>query len=391
MLQAAAAKAERKQQEASALRQFQLAEDAPFDMFSKLKRPRVYRRNSIAAPEKLYRRLVQVQSQLPLRTFSRRRNSFPDNMKHCHPTEVPTLPHVASIWQSLSLFTVRDEIFDRFLNPKNQKTIGSMSNKVRRRRISDVMGSAALNPRLPLEMNGMVLDGYRRRTVAEPERLSKQLHIMFETRNKWSELRDVLKDDEKMTFRRRSFDHGEIVDTSSGIIDTLGYDFEEPYRKPLIMEMRKDSGKMERAMIESGYLASALPSFSSSKFGAFLKRNVEDEERLANKKDDSKNGKPGGQNKAGGNSRLSSIRVAGPSSQATAQHEEEYPDSFRIAEAQLWQEHFSETGETYYYCPSTGESSWNYPSGDIQLCNQYQDEGGNYYWYNSVTGDSWYE
>ena len=54
----------------------------------------------------------------------------------------------------------------------------------------------------------------------------------------------------------------------------------------------------------------------------------------------------------------------------------------------IWQEHFSEEGYTYYYNPSTGESTWEYPSGDIQLCQQYQDDGGNWYWFNTSTNES---
>ena len=54
----------------------------------------------------------------------------------------------------------------------------------------------------------------------------------------------------------------------------------------------------------------------------------------------------------------------------------------------IWQEHFSEEGYTYYYNPSTGESTWEYPSGDIQLCQQYQDDGGNWYWFNTSTYES---
>ena len=55
----------------------------------------------------------------------------------------------------------------------------------------------------------------------------------------------------------------------------------------------------------------------------------------------------------------------------------------------LWQEFFSESGETYYYNPSTQESSWDYPQGPgVQVVSQYQDDDGNFYWYNFVTGES---
>jgi len=54
----------------------------------------------------------------------------------------------------------------------------------------------------------------------------------------------------------------------------------------------------------------------------------------------------------------------------------------------VWQEHFSEEGYTYYYNPGTGESTWEYPSGDIQVCQQYQDDQGNWYWFNTTTYES---
>jgi len=54
----------------------------------------------------------------------------------------------------------------------------------------------------------------------------------------------------------------------------------------------------------------------------------------------------------------------------------------------IWQEHFSEEGYTYYYNPTTGESTWEYPRGDMQLCQQYQDDSGNWYWFNTSTYES---
>ena len=55
----------------------------------------------------------------------------------------------------------------------------------------------------------------------------------------------------------------------------------------------------------------------------------------------------------------------------------------------IWQEYFSEDGETYYYNPESQESRWEYPTGDnVQVVSQYQDDEGYYYWYNFVTGES---
>jgi len=48
-------------------------------------------------------------------------------------------------------------------------------------------------------------------------------------------------------------------------------------------------------------------------------------------------------------------------------------------EVVLWQEHFSENGETYYFEPISGNSSWEYPSeSNVQILSQYQDDEGNW-------------
>lgn len=392
--QAAARKAEKKRLEREALLEQERLEDAPFDMYSKTKKPRVYRRNSIAAPEKLYSRFVEVVAHTPLRSFSKRRNSLPANCALFFPFERPSYSHVPSIRDSLSLFALRDDIFDRFLNPKYERMIETMKTKVRRRRIAEVMGSAALTPSLPIEMKTMITDGYRRRTIAEPERLAKQLHVMFETRNKWEDLRTNIKDDERMTFRRRSFDHGEITDSLKDITDTLGYEFEEPWRKPKIMDLRKDSAKMEKSMIECGFIVSKSPTFKSKNFGNFIKRNLEDEDEAA-KREEAK--RLAATAKAVPTNRLANIRAAAssgsnPSAYSALGYNENNPSAPPLTTSSVWQEHFTENGETYYYCPQSGESSWEYPQGDgIQLLSQYTDDKGFVYWYNWSTGDSWYE
>lgn len=389
-LQAAEAKAEKKRRDYEIVRETEKLEDAPFDMYGKSKQPRVFRRNTICAPENLFNRLLTTQAQIPLRSFSKRRNSLPPNCKLFHPYERPSMSYVSSTIQSLSMYYLRDKFYDTFINPKNQKMIDTMKVRVRKRRLSDVMGSSALFPRLPREMNSMIADGYRRRTVAEPERLSKQLHVMFEIRNKWSELRIKSKDDERMSFRRRSFDYGEIVDDMKGITDILGYEFEEPYRKQKILEIRKDGSKMERYMVECGFIASKLPAFKGNKFGSFLKRNLDDEEEAAKK--DEKKKLAQGNNNTSATKRLSNIRAVttlASNNQLVNQIANKLDQSAK--ENQVWQEHFTENGETYYFCPESGESSWEYPQGNSQLLSQYQDENGYNYWYNWSTGDSFYE
>ena len=56
-----------------------------------------------------------------------------------------------------------------------------------------------------------------------------------------------------------------------------------------------------------------------------------------------------------------------------------------------WQEHFSDEGQTFYFRPDTGESSWSLPTSsydEIQILAQYQDAEGRWYWYNNSTGET---
>jgi hypothetical protein len=197
-----------------------------------------------------------------------------------------------------------------------------------------------------------------------------------------------------MTFRRRSFDHGEITDSLKDITDTLGYEFEEPWRKPKIMDLRKDSAKMEKSMIECGFIVSKSPTFKSKNYGNFIKRNLEDEDEVA-KREEAK--RLAATAKAVPTNRLANIRAAAssgsnPSAYSALGYNENNPSTPPPTTSSVWQEHFSENGETYYYCPQSGESSWEYPQGDgIQLLSQYTDDKGFVYWYNWSTGDSWYE
>jgi hypothetical protein len=61
-----------------------------------------------------------------------------------------------------------------------------------------------------------------------------------------------------------------------------------------------------------------------------------------------------------------------------------------ISAAVQWQEHYTDEGHTYYYCEQTGESSWEFPSGDVEVLTQLQDAEGNWYWYNQTSGVSVY-
>ena len=83
---------------------------------------------------------------------------------------------------------------------------------------------------------------------------------------------------------------------------------------------------------------------------------------------------------AGNMPKLGKIKAGGGGAKA--------PRAKTVPQADIWREYFADTGETYYYNDSTGESVWDFPDGDSQVLSQYQDDDGNYYWYNWTTGET---
>jgi hypothetical protein len=111
----------------------------------------------------------------------------------------------------------------------------------------------------------MVNDGERRRTIGEPERLSKQMHIMFESRNLFVNLREQVRTREKFLVRRRSYDLGEHKDGDQQVDETLGksirlscrysskvvhtgYQFDQPFVLQTIGQLKRDSTFMSARM-----------------------------------------------------------------------------------------------------------------------------------------------
>jgi hypothetical protein len=134
-----------------------------------------------------------------------------------------------------------------------------------RQRKRRVLAYAWCNPRLPLELLSMVNDGERRRTIGEPERLSKQMHIMFESRNLFVNLREQVRTREKFLVRRRSYDLGEHKDGDQQVDETLGksirltgrysskvvhtgYQFDQPFVLQTIGQLKRDSTFMSARM-----------------------------------------------------------------------------------------------------------------------------------------------
>ena len=89
----------------------------------------------------------------------------------------------------------------------------------------------------------------RSSSIADPERLAKQLQIMFSTRNNFSRLRYCSHVEWGCPVRRRSFDLGEVKDVDEGVLDRLGYRFEcpqESFRK--IEDLEIDAYYMQEKM-----------------------------------------------------------------------------------------------------------------------------------------------
>lgn len=370
-------------------------EDAPFDTYSKEPKPKVRRRHSITDPDFLYDRIVTMRENLSLNSFSKRRNSLPLNLKLYHPKQVPVLKYVSGIHESLDMFRVRNQHLTEFLDPKYDNMWQEISAGKKKKMLLTTLKYGWLNPRLPQEMLLLLTDGGRRRTISEPERLAKHLFILFETRNQFAKLRvKVLKTD-KIARRRRSFDMGENIDHNVGITDILGYHFEDPLvnKAPTLSGLRKDQLQIDTSMIVAG--------FSAEVDDGFKKKNK-------NKKGNSRPGTSGTDKTnpdAEDEIKLSPEEEAAAAAadakliaqnMANARKAAKKPQPASASRASenipiIWQEHFSEEGHTYYFRPDNEESSWEWPEGNnVQMCHQYQDAEGGWYWYNSVTGEtSW--
>ena len=143
-----------------------------------------------------------MRASIQLRGFSLRRNSLPTELVHMRPVEVPPLRSTESINNSLNLFYLRNNAVLEILNDDNAEKFAKLPRIKRRKKMSKLLSYAHCNPRLPIEMNVMLIDRSRRRTIAEPERLERELHLMFEMRNNLSALRNRARKVEGMPIRR---------------------------------------------------------------------------------------------------------------------------------------------------------------------------------------------
>ena len=382
--------------------------------------PPLRRRHSIGDPNCMYGRIaVLMQPALKRRAMAQRRLSEPSSLQKMHPEPFPKPTYVAQIKRSLVLYHQRLKILNGFLDPKFEATWASVAKPMRLKRMQRALALAWLNPRLPREMMGMLLDGKRRRTVGEPERLSRQLFVMFETRNAFMRLRMRSRLSDNVHQRRRSFDLGEDKDNADNITFAIGYQFEELFVVPSMYDLRMDSITMKSRIVYSGFDEDEE---IDPRTGKRQKRDKR--KRGKGDKNDNYQGSPSrsaasmalrNANRSEGNKnrpkektqeeleeeelmRLRGLLENDPRRFKRGMHkkregEDEEGKAKLAPPPEIWQEHYSPNdGKVYYFFEATNESSWELPDGvNVQILSQLQDASGAWYWHNNTTGEDTYD
>jgi hypothetical protein len=259
------AKQERLRKHRLAVRDQERFEDAEFSITQKgLEVKWRQRRHTIADPCELYERVATMRSKLQQSNRLKRRNSLPGKI---HLMQMPTQPvpaeRIEQVNLSLELFTQRLNLVKRVQQRTVKSRVDSAYVESTKRRSKDhyvhwagrLFQKAVLNPRLPCEMNALLVDGYRRRSIGEPERLARQLKVMMDTRETFCEFVESTMESFQYSRRRRSFDHGENRDAVQGVNDTLGFEFEEVKKVgATVTGLKKDSLVMEQQMVKAKFL-----------------------------------------------------------------------------------------------------------------------------------------
>jgi alpha-tubulin suppressor-like RCC1 family protein len=222
------------------------------------------RRKTLCDPSNLFHRIQEARVHMTFRGYSRRRDSLPLDISKLHAEErLSSTAHKEDIRLSLELFHVRNGILEELVSPKRNAYWAAQPASHRRRHAKKTLAMAWLNPRLPSEMNAMVREGGRRRTIGEPERLEMLLFVQFEIRNNLSELRARARKKFDLPTRRRSFDLGEIADEEKGITDALSYEYEPPWEPTPKGDLLREIAKVSGFLL---CLIFCLSSFSISSF-----------------------------------------------------------------------------------------------------------------------------
>lgn len=232
----------------------------------------------------------------------------------------------------------------------------------------------------------------RRNTIGEPERLRIQLEMMLETRRKFAKMVQVTREGYEMKRRRRSFDYAEEVDDHKGRLRAIGYEFERLPKMPTVAEVMQDAILIERGLLRSGYLAEDQQAYVGIPLVGGEKDIVHDGpfDGAWRSVDDNIVGfvstfrpKP----KFDGDHPLTEEEKA---LMAAALANEAAREAARRERPEIWQEHFTEEGNSYFYNVDGDYSAWELPSDNaskIQLQVQCEDEDGTLYWLNETTGE----
>eukprot|EP00607_Mallomonas_marina_P007092 CAMPEP_0182435770 /NCGR_PEP_ID=MMETSP1167-20130531/77547_1 /TAXON_ID=2988 /ORGANISM="Mallomonas Sp, Strain CCMP3275" /LENGTH=527 /DNA_ID=CAMNT_0024627177 /DNA_START=336 /DNA_END=1919 /DNA_ORIENTATION=+ len=302
------------------------------------------RRNSITAPENMYRRVCNMRTHVIVKNFHRRRRSLPNQLRDLLVISTPPFSYIESIESSLELFYYRRRLLQEFTDPDYNFMWLESVGAEKRQKIKETLKSCFLTPRLPRETMQRLLQPERRHTIAEPERVLRLLRVMFDTRSKFAELRAyALAED--LPLRQRSYDPNEILDDEEGVTERLGYQYEPPLIPPLMTDLDADQVQIEKRLVKCKWYMDF--------------------------RDTLKNGK------------TSPKRKPKPPPPPPAQRPVR-------KKAVIWQEHTTEEGHIYYYQEASGESSWDAPRGpNVQIKRMHLDpDSGHWYWYNETTGET---
>jgi len=398
------------------------SEERAFDQFDGPKRPKTLtqRRNTITvADHGLYHRVREIQPVLQLKNYAQRRNSLPfDILDRFYPSEKPLWSYATAIADSLSEFSRRNQMLIEFIDTETygETMWANISAYQKKMRLKKVLGLAWSTPPFPNEivqkysvgtapvrnleevsedgqsveeeadmaqvfeeMNSFTRE--RRYSIAEPERLYRQFAISKEMRKNVQRLRGRLRRRDNMPVRRRSFDLNEWKEKSNGIADNLGLSFDEPAKPLTAFGFRRDSEDLERKM---------------NSFPEWGEQHREEEDMIAREKHLSRTYEIEELDYVskdplmshGDDVALNAARYQAQEWDGTVGGWD--GGTWEGTGSTIWQEHFTDEGHQYYYCVASGESLWEYPSGEFdQILQQCQDEAsGNWYWFNSVTGES---
>jgi hypothetical protein len=154
-------------------------DDVVFDPFKRKKKLWLRRRrHSISDPCQLYGRITHMGEHVILNAVCRRRNSLPNILEELHLAEMPRFTHIDAVKNSLLFFQRKNIEVKELFDPEYHSHWKRHTKRNRRIKIRKTMSNAILTPRLPIEIRGMLLNGERRRTLAEPERFQRQLVLL---------------------------------------------------------------------------------------------------------------------------------------------------------------------------------------------------------------------